>query len=104
MILELPDSGLDRLSTIPFTILKIDMRFISAMMTNSNARTIVESSIALAKRLNMKTVAEGIENEAQLALLKEMRCDYGQGYFIAPPMDFQELLHWNAADHVVKSA
>jgi EAL domain-containing protein (putative c-di-GMP-specific phosphodiesterase class I) len=88
-------SGFDRLSTIPFTILKIDMRFISAMRTNSNARAIVESSIALAKRLNMKSVAEGIESETQLAMLKEMRCDYGQGYFIAHPMDFPQLLAWN---------
>jgi EAL domain-containing protein (putative c-di-GMP-specific phosphodiesterase class I) len=88
-------SGFDRLSTIPFAILKIDMRFISAMRTNSNARAIVESSIALAKRLNMKSVAEGIESETQLAMLKEMQCDYGQGYFIAHPMDFPQLLAWN---------
>jgi len=89
-------SGLERLSTIPFTILKIDMQFISAMMSNANARAIVESSIALAKRLNMKTVAEGIENEGQLTLLKEMGCDYGQGYLIAPPMEFEKLLDWIA--------
>jgi EAL domain-containing protein (putative c-di-GMP-specific phosphodiesterase class I)/AmiR/NasT family two-component response regulator len=88
-------SGLDRLSTIPFTSLKIDMRFITDMMTNKNARMIVESSIALAKRLKMKTVAEGIETEAQLALLKDMRCDFGQGYLFAPPMEFQKLLIWN---------
>jgi EAL domain-containing protein (putative c-di-GMP-specific phosphodiesterase class I) len=88
-------SGLDRLSTIPFTSLKIDMRFITDMMTNKNARMIVESSIALAKRLKMKTVAEGIETEAQLALLKDMRCDFGQGYLFAPPMQFQKLLCWN---------
>jgi len=88
-------SGLDRLSTIPFTSLKIDMRFITDMMTNKNARMIVESSIALAKRLKMKTVAEGIETEAQLALLKNKRCDFGQGYLFAPPMEFQKLLVWN---------
>lgn len=88
-------SGLDRLSTIPFTSLKIDMRFITDMMTNKNARMIVESSIALAKRLKMKTVAEGIETEAQLALLKDMRCDFGQGYLFAPPMEFPKLLVWN---------
>jgi EAL domain-containing protein (putative c-di-GMP-specific phosphodiesterase class I) len=88
-------SGLDRLSTIPFTVLKIDMRFISAMMTNMNARTIVESSLALARRLNMKTVAEGIETEAQLTMLKNMGCDRGQGYFFAIPMELQKLLVWS---------
>jgi EAL domain-containing protein (putative c-di-GMP-specific phosphodiesterase class I) len=88
-------SGLDRLSTIPFTSLKIDMRFISDMMTNKNAQTIVESSIALAKRLKMTTVAEGIETKEQFALLKDMGCDLGQGYLIARPMDFQTLVNWS---------
>jgi EAL domain-containing protein (putative c-di-GMP-specific phosphodiesterase class I) len=88
-------SGLDRLSTIPFTSLKIDMRFISDMMTNKNAQTIVESSIALAKRLNMKTVTEGIETKDQFLLLRDMGCDLGQGYFIARPMAFQELVSWS---------
>jgi EAL domain-containing protein (putative c-di-GMP-specific phosphodiesterase class I) len=83
------------MSTIPFTVLKIDMRFISAMMTNMNARTIVESSIALARRLNMKTVAEGIETEAQLKMLKNMECDRGQGYFFAVPLELQKLFKWN---------
>jgi EAL domain-containing protein (putative c-di-GMP-specific phosphodiesterase class I) len=69
------------------------MRFISDMMTNKNARMIVESSIALAKRLNMTTVAEGIETKDQLTILKDMGCDLGQGYFIAPPMEIQKLLN-----------
>jgi EAL domain-containing protein (putative c-di-GMP-specific phosphodiesterase class I) len=55
---------LERLSIVPFTSLKIDTRFTTDMMTNMNARTIVESSIAQAKRLKMSTVAKGIETEA----------------------------------------
>jgi EAL domain-containing protein (putative c-di-GMP-specific phosphodiesterase class I)/CheY-like chemotaxis protein len=90
-------SGLDRLSTIPFTVLKIDMRFISDMVTSKNARTIVKSSIALAKKLGMITVAEGIETETQHMLLKEMGCDLGQGNLIARPMDFESLFAWSHA-------
>lgn len=87
-------SGLDRLSTIPFNSLKIDMRFISRITTHENARTIVESSVALAKRLKMKTVAEGVETEDQLALLRKIGCDYGQGFLFARPMDFENLVKW----------
>jgi EAL domain-containing protein (putative c-di-GMP-specific phosphodiesterase class I) len=90
-------SGLDRLSVIPFTTLKIDMRFIADMMSNKNAQTIVESSIALAKRLNMTTVAEGIETDDQFTLLRDMGCDLGQGYLLARPMDFAGLLSWSKA-------
>jgi EAL domain-containing protein (putative c-di-GMP-specific phosphodiesterase class I) len=90
-------SGLDRLSNIPFTALKIDKRFISDMMTNKNARMIVESSIALARRLNLKTVAEGIETNDQFIHLKELGCDHGQGYLIARPMEFSSLLRWSEA-------
>jgi EAL domain-containing protein (putative c-di-GMP-specific phosphodiesterase class I) len=73
------------------------MRFISDMATNKNARTIVKSSIALAKKLGMITVAEGIETETQRMLLKEMGCDLGQGNLIARPMDFEGLFAWSRA-------
>jgi EAL domain-containing protein (putative c-di-GMP-specific phosphodiesterase class I)/ActR/RegA family two-component response regulator len=87
-------SGLERLSVIPFAQLKIDMRFIADMMTNANARTIVQSSIELARRLKMHSVAEGIETDAQLITLRQMGCDYGQGFLFAPPMEFAEAHAW----------
>lgn len=87
-------SNLERLSTSPFTSLKIDKQFISGMVANSNARSIVESSIALAKRLKMKAVAEGIETGTQLDMLMKMGCDLGQGYLIASPMEFERLVAW----------
>jgi EAL domain-containing protein (putative c-di-GMP-specific phosphodiesterase class I) len=80
------------------------MRFISDMMSNRNAQTIVESSIALAKRLKMTTVAEGIETKDQYALLKDMGCDLGQGYLIARPMDFQTLVGWSQATSSTEAA
>lgn len=90
-------SGLDRVSNIPFTSLKIDKQFISSMTTNRNARMIVESSVALAKQLNLRTVAEGVETEEQRDLLKKIGCQFGQGYLLAPPMEFAELVAWASA-------
>lgn len=87
-------SGLDRLIVIPFTSLKIDARFISGMVSNRNARTIVESAIALAKRLKLDAVAQGVETEAQQAELRKMGCELGQGTLFARPMEFDALLSW----------
>lgn len=87
-------SSLERLAWIPFTSLKIDMRFISEITTSNTARIIVESAIKLAKRLKLNTVAEGIETEDQLKVLKHMRCDRGQGWLFARPMEFQSAMDW----------
>lgn len=87
-------SSLERLAWIPFTALKIDMRFISEITTSNTARIIVESAIKLAKRLKLNTVAEGIETEDQLKVLKDMGCDRGQGWLFARPMEFQSALDW----------
>ncbi len=87
-------SSLERLAWIPFTSLKIDMRFISEITTSNTARIIVESAIKLAKRLKLNTVAEGIETEDQLKVLKDMGCDRGQGWLFARPMEFQSAMDW----------
>ena len=87
-------SSLERLALIPFTSLKVDMRFISEITTSSTARIIVESAIKLAKRLKLKTVAEGIETEEQLKVLQDLGCDRGQGWLFARPMEFNVALDW----------
>lgn len=87
-------SSLDRLAWIPFTSLKIDMRFISEITTSSTARIIVESAIKLAKRLKLTTVAEGIETEEELKVLQDLGCDRGQGWLFARPMEFHAALDW----------
>ena len=70
------------------------MRFISEITTRSTARIIVESAIRLAKRLKLDTVAEGIEIEGQLEILKDLECDRGQGWLFARAMDFQSAAEW----------
>ena len=79
-------SNMAQLKKIPFTELKIDQSFVGDACNDSTARTILESSVDLAKKLKIYTVAEGVETEAELALVKELGCDQIQGYLIAKPM------------------
>ena len=93
-------SSLERLAWIPFTSLKIDMRFISEIATSGTARIIVESALKLAQRLKLTTVAEGIETEEQLKILKELGCDRGQGWLFCRAMEFQSAVDWIEANRL----
>jgi len=75
--------------------LKIDKSFVAEMATNPNSHAIVEAIIAMAHKLSMKTVAEGVETAEQRDLLIAAGCDQAQGYFYAKPMpagEFREYL------------
>ena len=61
---------------------------------DASARAILESSVLLAKKLNMKIVAEGVETEADWNLIAELGCDQVQGYYIAKPMPADQLCEW----------
>lgn len=87
-------SSLSQLHRIPFSELKIDRSFVCNMSEDDEARAIVKTCIMLGHELNMRVVAEGVESEQQLKLLKQMGCDLAQGYFIAKPMSGSELLLW----------
>ncbi|HZF25975.1 MAG TPA: EAL domain-containing response regulator [Steroidobacteraceae bacterium] len=90
-------SSLAQLVRTPFTELKIDRCFVSRLVTDRAARTLVESIVGMARRLGLRTVAEGIETEAQLEILQQLDCDMGQGYLFAKPMPVEEWLHWMQA-------
>jgi EAL domain-containing protein (putative c-di-GMP-specific phosphodiesterase class I)/CHASE2 domain-containing sensor protein len=79
-------SSLGYLQKLPATELKIDKSFVQTIVTDSRNAIMVRSTVELAHQLGMKTVAEGIEDEACLQLLGEMGCDTGQGYHIGRPM------------------
>ncbi len=87
-------SSLAKLVQTPFSELKIDRTFVSRLAAESAARTLVESIVALARRLGLRTVAEGIETEKQREILVELDCDMGQGYLFAKPMPAGEWLRW----------
>ena len=79
-------SSLAYLSRLPAQVLKIDRAFISTMLEDRNAMTLVSTMISLAHAMHMDVVAEGVETEEQAAVLRELRCDQLQGYLISLPL------------------
>src|SRR5207253_9909817 len=78
-------SSLSYLHRLPFDTLKIDRSFVYSVGEHGEGSEILQTIISLAKNLKKKVIAEGIETEAQLALLQRLGCDYGQGYLLAKP-------------------
>lgn len=87
-------SSAQQLSSCPFTRLKIDRVFVDGVSHRANRRAVLESSIQMGHRLNAETIGEGVENEADMAVLRELGCDYAQGFLIAKPMPGAELESW----------
>lgn len=87
-------SSMQQLNRCPFTELKIDRSFVHGAVTHANRRVILESAIDMGRRLNVTTVAEGVETEEDWRLLKSLGCELGQGYFAAKPMPAGALLEW----------
>ena len=84
-------SSLTKLKQIPFTELKIDRMFVDDAVNKPSSRAILESSIELARKFKMKIVAEGVETSEDWNLVKELGCDYVQGYYCARPMPAGDL-------------
>lgn len=84
-------SSLEYLKQLPISILKIDASFVREVQCNERDLAIVKTIDALARNLQIHTVAEGIEEEVQYALLKDIGCTLGQGYFISRPMPAEAL-------------
>lgn len=87
-------SSLAYLKRLPVTEVKIDKSFVIHMAEDRHDRQIVQAVINMAHSLDLKVVAEGIENQQSLDMLIEMGCDFGQGYFIARPMPIADLPPW----------
>ncbi len=94
--------SLSALKDIPIDALKIDMKFLKDSEQDNKSKEILKSVIDLAKQLDFKTIAMGVETEEQKSALVEMGGDYFQGYYFAKPMsvdDFeQEYMGMNAED------
>jgi EAL domain-containing protein (putative c-di-GMP-specific phosphodiesterase class I) len=85
-------ASLAYLSEIPSDEIKLDKRFIQAIVGSKRDRTIVSSTIQLAHALNQVIVAEGVEDLATLRVLKELGCDIAQGYLIGRPVAYADFL------------
>ncbi|MEG0292585.1 MAG: EAL domain-containing protein [Anaerovoracaceae bacterium] len=89
-------SSLNMLSELPIDVLKLDMRFIQGDKITKSRKNVISFIISLARWLNMKVVAEGVENIEQVDLLKTLGCERAQGYYYARPMpgdEFAKLLY-----------
>lgn len=83
-------SSLNYLHRLPFDTLKIDRSFVMNVGENGENSEILMTIISLAQNLSMRVIAEGIETESQLQLLKNLGCDYGQGYLMSKPLPLEE--------------
>jgi diguanylate cyclase (GGDEF)-like protein/PAS domain S-box-containing protein len=79
-------SSLSYLQKFPFDSLKVDRSFIHDMEKEEDRATLVRSIIALGHSLDLNVIAEGIETEEHLKMLKAMGCNYGQGYYFSRPL------------------
>lgn len=84
-------SSLQYLRDLPATRLKIDQTFIARIEQSAADRAIISTIAHLAHALNMRVVAEGVENEAQFALLRASGCDEVQGYLLGRPLSVEQL-------------
>jgi EAL domain-containing protein (putative c-di-GMP-specific phosphodiesterase class I) len=78
-------SSLSRLNKLPIDEVKIDQSFVCQLEHGEAGRTIVQASVAMAHGLGLRVVAEGVETERQVAMLRQMGCDEGQGYYFGRP-------------------
>jgi EAL domain-containing protein (putative c-di-GMP-specific phosphodiesterase class I) len=89
-------SSLNYLKRLPIQKLKIDKSFIRDVITDPDDRAITETIVALARGLRLSVVAEGVETEAQFALLEELKCDEVQGFLFSPPLAPMAFMAWYA--------
>ncbi|MFZ2539351.1 MAG: EAL domain-containing protein [Oscillospiraceae bacterium] len=83
-------SSLNLLKDLPVDILKIDKAFLDEATDTNKGQSIIASIIEMTKKLNLTTVAEGVETKEQMILLLNMGCDIAQGYYYAKPMPINE--------------
>lgn len=87
-------SSLSQLKHMPVTELKIDKAFILNLDSSQDDQIIVRSTLLLAKQFNLKVVAEGVENQASLDMLRNWGCHWIQGFYISKPLPSKDVLQW----------
>ena len=83
-------SSLNSLKELPLDVLKLDAEFFRGKYERERGEIVVSEAIQLAKSLNMKIVAEGIEKKEQVDFLAKLGCDMIQGFYFAKPMPAEE--------------
>jgi EAL domain-containing protein (putative c-di-GMP-specific phosphodiesterase class I) len=85
-------SSLAYLKKMPVSLMKIDRSFVMHMCDDPNDVAIVGSTVELAHSLGLRAIGEGVESEDALGMLKELCCDFAQGFHIGRPMPIDELM------------
>jgi len=80
-------SSLSYLKRFRFDVLKIDRSFVAGLPSNPDDVSLVKAILAMAKGLDLRVLAEGVEHHAQLDFLTAQGCDFAQGYLVAKPMN-----------------
>jgi predicted signal transduction protein with EAL and GGDEF domain len=91
-------SSLAYIVTLPIDELKIDRAFVKKITSDPAYEGIVRTCVSLARGLNLKVVAEGVETEAQANKLRELACDQAQGFFYSPPVPADQLVRMLKAE------
>ena len=89
-------SSLSYLSDLPANEVKIDQRFVKNLVSEQNHLSIVEGIVSLTQAFRRTVVAEGVETAEVGELLLRLGCKFGQGYYIARPMQAEALADWLA--------
>ncbi len=87
-------SSLSHLQRLPLDELKIDKSFVVDMVDNEQDLMIVRSTIDLAHNMGMTVVAEGVESEAHMQILRDLGCDLCQGFYLTEPLPIDDLTEW----------
>ena len=96
-------ASMNNLLNMPFTQIKIDRAFVTNASENDVAKTLLESCLKLSHDLELEVVCEGIESEQDLDLVKQLDGTLAQGFLIARPKPFKELIRWlDSFDCIVK--
>jgi len=86
-------SSLSYLHSFPMDNLKIDRSFIQALQQSTSSQGLVQIIVAIAKTMNMRVIAEGVETAQQLEQLRSLDCDFGQGYFFSKPLEPDQVIN-----------
>jgi EAL domain-containing protein (putative c-di-GMP-specific phosphodiesterase class I) len=87
-------SSLMQLRQLPFTEVKIDQAFVADLPHSRDSRLIIQAVTELARGLGLTSTAEGVETIEQLRAVRELGCDFGQGYLMSAPIEPQVLKGW----------
>jgi EAL domain-containing protein (putative c-di-GMP-specific phosphodiesterase class I)/HPt (histidine-containing phosphotransfer) domain-containing protein len=87
-------SSLEKFTRLPLDEIKWDRAFVQRAVDNVSARMILEANVDMANKLNLPSVAEGVETQEELELARELGCTHVQGWFIGKAMPIDELIGW----------